>query len=113
MQQNRKDLVDRAKVFKALGHPSRLLMVEALGQGEKCVCELRELVGSDISTISKHLSVLKEAGVVQDDRRGTSIYYSLRMRCVSSFLECVTRFLNREMEDQLELLRDLRKNARQ
>ena len=79
MQPNASDLVQRAKVFKALGHPSRLLMIEALGQGEKCVCELRELVGSDISTVSKHLTVLKEAGLVRDERRGTNIYYSLRM----------------------------------
>lgn len=110
MRQNRTDLANRAKVFKALGHPSRLLMVEALGEGEKCVCELRELVGSDISTISKHLSVLKEAGVVQDERRGVSIYYSLRMHCVSSFLSCVRHSLEQDQQNQLYLLEDLRTN---
>jgi DNA-binding transcriptional ArsR family regulator len=106
------DRAARAKVFKALGHPSRLLMVEALGLGEKCVCELRDLVGSDISTVSKHLSVLKEAGIVQDDRRGTSIYYSLRMQCVTAFLGCVRRFFDQQLEEQFIYLEDLRKNAR-
>jgi ArsR family transcriptional regulator len=106
------DLAARAKVFKALGHPSRLLMVEILGQGEKCVCELRERVGSDISTISKHLSVLKEAGIVQDDRRGTSIYYSLHMQCVSAFLGCVRRFFDQQLEEHLIYLEDLRKQVR-
>jgi ArsR family transcriptional regulator len=105
------DLAQRAKVFKALGHPSRLLMVEALGRGELCVCELQELVGSDMSTISKHLSVLKEAGVVEDERRGTSIYYSLRMRCVSSFLSCVSRFFDQQLEEQFQYLEDLRKQS--
>jgi len=105
------DLAQRAKVFKALGHPSRLLMVETLGQGEKCVCELRELVGSDISTISKHLSVLKEAGIVTDERRGTSVYYSLRMRCVSTFLACVGRFFEQQLEEQFLYLEDLRKQT--
>ena len=105
------ELAQRAKVFKALGHPSRLLMVESLGQGEKCVCELRELVGSDISTISKHLSVLKEAGIVTDERRGTSVYYSLRMRCVSSFLACVGRFFDQQLEEQFLYLEDLRKQT--
>jgi len=105
------DLAQRAKVFKALGHPSRLLMVESLGQGEKCVCELRELVGSDISTISKHLSILKEAGIVQDERRGTSVYYSLRMHCVSSFLGCVRRFFEQQLEEQITYLEDLRKQS--
>lgn len=112
MQPNQIQLAQRAKVFKALGHPSRLLMVEALGSGEKCVCELRELVGSDISTVSKHLSVLKEAGIVADDRRGTNIYYSLRMRCVSSFLSCVRRFFDQQVEEQFQYLEDLRKQVR-
>jgi len=105
------ELAQRAKVFKALGHPSRLLMVEALGQGEQCVCELRELVGSDISTVSKHLSVLKEAGIVTDERRGTSVYYSLRMHCVSSFLACVSRFFDQQLEEQFLYLEDLRKQT--
>lgn len=105
------ELAQRAKVFKALGHPSRLLMVEALGRGELCVCELRDLVGSDISTISKHLSVLKEAGVVADERRGTSVYYSLRMGCVTAFLACVGRYFDQQLEEQFLYLEDLRKQA--
>ncbi len=112
MPQTSRDLAQRAKVFKALGHPSRLLMVEALGGGEKCVCELRDLVGSDISTVSKHLSVLKEAGIVQDDRRGTNIFYSLRMRCVTAFLGCVERFFDQQLQEQILYLEDLRKQAR-
>lgn len=112
MPQTSHDLAQRAKVFKALGHPSRLLMVEALGTGEKCVCELRDLVGSDISTVSKHLSVLKEAGIVQDDRRGTNIFYSLRMRCVTAFLGCVERFFDQQLQEQILYLEDLRKQAR-
>jgi ArsR family transcriptional regulator len=109
MQPNQADLAQRAKVFKALGHPSRLLMVEALGQGEKCVCELRDLVGSDISTVSKHLTILREAGLVRDERRGTSIYYSLRMPCVTAFLSCVRRFFDQHIEEQIVFLEDLRK----
>ncbi|MEA4857175.1 MAG: metalloregulator ArsR/SmtB family transcription factor [Solidesulfovibrio sp.] len=112
MQASPSDLVRRAKVFKALGHPSRLLMVEALGAGEKCVCELRELVGSDISTISKHLSVLKEAGIVRDDRRGTNIYYSLRLQCVTGFLGCVRRFFDQQLEEQFQYFEELRNKIR-
>lgn len=99
----------QANIFKALGHPSRLKMVEDLRQGERCVCELQALVGSDISTVSKHLSVLKEAGVVQDERRGTNIYYSLRMTCVSTFLNCVRNFLGERLEEQVAALGELRK----
>lgn len=105
------DVAQRAKVFKALGHPSRLLMVEALGRGALCVCELRELVGSDVSTVSKHLSVLKEAGIVADERRGTSVYYSLRLSCVTGFLSCVEHFFVQQIEEQIIYLKELQKKS--
>lgn len=108
MPHDKTDLARRAKVFKALGHPSRLLMVEALGKGPLCVCDLRALVGSDISTVSKHLSVLKEAGLVEDERRGTNIHYSLRLRCVTAFLACVRRYFDQELEEHIAILEDLR-----
>lgn len=53
------------------------------------MCELRELVEADVSTVSKHLSVLKNAGLVQEDKRGLYVYYSLRCACLAGFLECV------------------------
>jgi len=68
-------------------------MVEELGRGERCVCELTEMVGADISTVSKHLALLKEAGIVQDERRGTQIFYSLRCPCILEFFTCVESVL--------------------
>ncbi len=79
----------RAKVFKALGQPTRLFMALELGRGERCVCELQELVGADMSTISKHLSVLREANLVVDERRGSQVFYSLAAPCVLSFMNCI------------------------
>jgi len=79
----------RAVVIKALAHPSRLLIVDELGKGERCVCELTELVGSDISTVSKHLSVLKRAGIVQDEKRGLQVFYRLRFPCILRFCDCI------------------------
>jgi DNA-binding transcriptional ArsR family regulator len=78
----------RARVIKALAHPSRLLIVDTLAEGEHCVNELTTLIGADMSTVSKHLSVLKSAGVVQDEKRGSSIYYSLRIPCILNFVKC-------------------------
>ena len=68
----------RANVIKALAHPSRVLIASALIDGERCVCELTELVGADISTVSKHLSVMKNAGLVEIEKRGLNVYYRLR-----------------------------------
>lgn len=79
----------RAAVVKALAHPSRLLIVDELSRGERCVCELTDLVGSDISTVSKHLAVLRKAGIVQDEKRGLQVFYRLRCPCVLRFFDCI------------------------
>ncbi len=79
----------RAMILKALAHPSRLMMVEAIEKGEKCVCDLQALVGSDMSTVSKHLSVLKRAGLVACEKRGLQVFYTLLSPCVMSFFACV------------------------
>ena len=83
------DLQKQAELFKALGHPSRLRMVIALGEGEKCVCELRELVGSDVSTVSKHLAIMRAAGLVESFKRGNFVYYRLLRGCVTTFIRCL------------------------
>jgi DNA-binding transcriptional ArsR family regulator len=93
-----------SQVFKALAHPSRLLIVDELTKSERCVCELTALVGSDMSTVSKHLSVLKAAGVVEDERRGAQIWYRLRMRCVTSFFGCIESELQRQAREQWDLV---------
>ena len=79
----------RARIIKAMGHPTRLFIVDELAKGERCVCELTDMIGADMSTVSKHLSVLKEAGIVEDDKRGLQVWYSLRMPCILNFFGCV------------------------
>jgi len=79
----------RAAILKALAHPSRVLMIEELAGGERCVCELQDLVGADMSTVSKHLAVLKRAGLVADDKRGKQVFYCLLSPCVLNFFDCV------------------------
>ena len=69
----------RAKIIKAMAHPSRLFIIEELNKKERCVNELTDMIGADASTVSKHLSVLKNAGLVTDEKRGNSIFYSLRV----------------------------------
>ena len=79
----------KARMIKALAHPTRLFMVEELAKGERCVCELRDMVGADISTVSKHLALLKSAGIVADDKRGLQVFYRLKTPCVLGFFDCV------------------------
>jgi DNA-binding transcriptional ArsR family regulator len=86
----------RARIIKAMAHPSRLMMLEALADGERCVCELQKLVGADISTVSKHLSVMKAAGLVQARKEGLWMHYSLRVPCILDFMNCVEAVLQSE-----------------
>lgn len=86
----------RAEILKALAHPTRLWMVERLAEGEVCVCQFVEAVGVDFSTISKHLAVLKRAGLVEDERRGKQVFYRLRVPCVVGFLRCVDAVVQQE-----------------
>ncbi len=83
-----------AKVLKALAHPTRLLLVEELARKPRCVCELRDAAGLDISTVSKHLSLLRSAGIVEDEKRGLNVFYSLRTPCVLNFFKCVESVQN-------------------
>jgi len=95
----------RAKIVKALAHPTRLLIVDELAeQGERCVCELTELVGSDMSTVSRHLGLLKGAGIVADEKRGTAVYYRLRAKCLPSFFDCVESVIHSNFVSQQELM---------
>lgn len=86
----------RARVLKAMAHPTRLYIVDVLSGGERCVHDLTELVGADMSTVSKHLSVLRSVGIVSDEKRGSEVYYSLRMACVLGFFDCVEAVLKGE-----------------
>lgn len=84
---------ERARVIKAMAHPSRLFIIEELSKKERCVRELTDMIGSDVSTVSKHLSVLREAGIVTDEKRGLQVYYSLKMPCILNFFGCVENVL--------------------
>lgn len=93
-------LAAQAKVMKALAHPTRLFLVELLASGERCVCELTEKVGADVSTVSRHLAKLREAGVVRDDKRGLKVFYRLSCPCALDFFTCVDGVLKAEHSER-------------
>ena len=105
MKEHEKPLLEaKANVFKALGHPTRLWIAEQLAQGEKCVCEFADQLDVDFSTISKHLSVLKQAGVVIDDKRGKMVYYRLKVPCILQFMPCVEDVVRAGVQERISLL---------
>ena len=84
-----KELEFVANLFSALGHQLRLLIVKALAEKEHCVCELKEIVGSEMPTVSKHLSVLKNAGIVDSRKQNNMVFYRLIYPCVMEFIKCI------------------------
>ena len=94
----------RSHVLKALAHPIRLFIIEQLAEKSYCVRELTEMVGLDVSTVSKHLSILKNAGLVNVEKKGKQVFYSLRMRCVLNFLDCVEAVLKEQAQDRMDAI---------
>ena len=83
----------QAEVFKALGHPTRLTIIEALSRRPCCVCEIMELVPGAQPTTSRHLDSLRHAGVVRRHRQGTKMIYELALPCILRAMPCVTEAL--------------------
>ena len=84
--------------MKALAHPTRMFIVDELSRGERCVCELTAMIGVEMPTVSRHLSLLKRAGLVDDEKRGLKIFYRLRVPCCLSFLDCVDSVLQADQQ---------------
>ena len=94
----------RAEIIKALAHPTRLFIVDELARGERCVGDLTKAVGSDVSTVSKHLAVMKQAGIVEDNKRGVQVWYCLRVPCIVDFFGCVENVLRDRSRRQREVV---------
>jgi len=95
----------KAEIFKALGHPARLTMVEALSKRPHCVCELVRMVPGTQATTSRHLDVLLKAGVVKRHKEGARMMYELALPCVLKAMPCVTEALRRRIASQAAMLR--------
>jgi ArsR family transcriptional regulator len=94
----------RAAIAKALAHPSRLLILDTLQQEERCVCELTELVGADQSTVSKHLAILKSAGLVAHRKEASMSYYRLTCPCLDAFFGCMESVMKQNIKAQQMVL---------
>jgi ArsR family transcriptional regulator len=94
----------RAEMFKALSHPMRLFMLEKLKERPWCVCELAVEVGIEKSVASKHLSQLRSAGLIEDEKRGTLVEYRLVAPCVLDLAACAEGAIIASRQKQLDLV---------
>lgn len=97
----------QAEIAKAIGHPLRVAIVDFLRDGEQCVCDIAQHVGSERSNVSRHLSVMVNAGLLEYYKDGLKVMYRLETPCILDFLSCVGQVLKKQAKDNERLLRAL------
>ena len=103
---NRQLLFEKqAEVAKAIAHPLRTAIIDFLRDGEQCVCDIADYVGSERSNISRHLSVMVKAGVLEYRKEGLKVIYRLKCTCILDFFSCVTDVLRQQAKENEKLLR--------
>jgi len=98
----------KAELFRTLGHPLRIRVLELLQDGPRPVTELLVDLGVQASTLSQQLAVLRRAGIVVSTRKGTSVVYELAASGVAELMRAARRFLSEVLDDQGQLLAELR-----
>lgn len=88
----------RSEVVKAMAHATRLIIIDELSKKDLCVCEINEFFTIDQSTLSKHLAILKNAGIIESQKKGQKVYYNLKTPCITNYLGCVERVLNERFQ---------------
>ena len=97
----------KAEIIQAAAHPIRLAVIEFLSKGEQCVCDIVEHVGAQRSNVSRHLSVMVKAGVLESRKDGLKVIYSLRTPCILKFLSCVEQVLKERIAKEAAMLKSL------
>jgi len=98
----------QAEIAKAVAHPLRIAVVNFLKDGEQCVCDIAEHVGAERSNVSRHLSVMVNAGVLEYRKEGLKVLYRLKCVCILDFFSCITGVLKQQAEENKKLLTALR-----
>ena len=99
----------KAAIAKAMAHPVRVAVLEFVKDGEQCVCDIAEAVGTERSNLSKHLSLMTGAGVLTSRKEGLKVFYRIKTPCVLKFLDCLKDCLKEQVDEQQQLLESLRK----
>jgi len=93
----------QVEIIKAIAHPLRIAIVEFLKDGPQCVCDIAEYIGSERSNVSRHLSVMVSAGVLESRKEGLKVIYKLKTPCILDFLSCIIACLKQQLKDSEKL----------
>ncbi|MHC4271544.1 MAG: ArsR/SmtB family transcription factor [Planctomycetota bacterium] len=97
----------QAEIVKAIAHPLRIAVVDFLKDGEQCVRDIAEHIGSERSNVSRHLSVMVNAGVLEYHKEGLNVIYKLKTPCILDFFSCITACLKLQAKENEKLLKAL------
>ena len=94
----------QADAAKAIAHPLRMAILDFLRKEPRCVCDIAEAVGSERSNVSKHLSIMVSAGVLECRKQGLQVFYKIRTPCVLKCVECLTECLKEKAAAEQKIL---------
>ena len=97
----------QAEITKSIAHPLRIAIVDFLKDGEQCVCDIAEHIGSERSNVSRHLSVMVNAGVLESHKEGLKVIYKLKTPCILDFFSCTAACLRQQAKENEKLLKSL------
>lgn len=100
----------KTNIIKALANPVRLMIIDCLRDGEKCVCEIVEQLQEEQSNISKSLGILKTNGLIKDRKEGLNVYYRLNLCCIKEFFCCLDNIIEENLNQQKELVEKALRN---
>ena len=95
----------QAEIAKAIAHPLRIAIVSFLKDGEQCVCDIAEHIGAERTNVSRHLSVMVNAGLLEYRKEGLKVIYSLKCKCIVDFFSCISSVLKQQVKEERKLLR--------
>jgi DNA-binding transcriptional ArsR family regulator len=95
----------QAEIAQAIGHPLRLAIIDFLKDGEQCVCDIAKHIGAERSNVSRHLSVMVAAGVLEHRKQGLKVIYWLKCPCILEFFSCIDRVLRQQAKENQKLLK--------
>ena len=108
LEKNKQRVFEKqAEVINAMAHPVRIAIIDFLKDGEQCVCDIAEQIGSERSNVSRHLSVMVNAGILEYRKDGLKVIYKLKCPCILDFFSCISGVLKQRAKDDSEILKVL------
>ena len=108
LEKNKQRVFEKqADVINAMAHPVRIAIIDFLKDGEQCVCDIAEQIGSERSNVSRHLSVMVNAGILEYRKDGLKVIYKLKCPCILDFFSCISGVLKQRAKDDSEILKVL------